>query len=98
MGIPNEKSKSRNITEKNNWLPVASEEKEKFPNLLIKGRKCNNFCIEHPRLCPMTRENWQLVTDEPVEVQDCRKITNHSRGIHRIYLNLIKEIVEDVHM
>ena len=98
MGIPNEKSKSRNITEKNNWLPVASEEKEKFPNLLIKGRKCTNFCIELPRLCPMTRENWQLVTDEPVEVQDCRKITNHSRRIHRIYLNLIKEIAEDVHM
>ena len=40
----------------------------------------------------MTRENQQLVTDEPVGVQDCRKITNSFRGIYRIYPNLIKEI------
>ena len=47
---------------------------------------------------PMIGENRQLVTNElvefekwPVEVQDCRKITDHSRGIHRIYPNLIKE-------
>ena len=40
----------------------------------------------------MIGENWQLVTDEPVEfekipveVQDCRKISDHSRGIYRIY-------------
>ena len=26
-----------------------------------------------------------------VEIQDCRKITNHYRGIYRIYPNLIKE-------
>ena len=39
----------------------------------------------------MTRENQQLVTDEPVGVQDCRKITNSFRGIYRIYPNLIKE-------
>ena len=46
----------------------------------------------------MIRENRQLVTYEPVEfekypveVQDCRKITDHFRGIYRIYLNLIKE-------
>ena len=38
---------------------------------------------------PMIRENWQLVTDEPVEVQDCRKFTYHLRGIYRIYPNLI---------
>ena len=48
--------------------------------------------------CAMIGENRQLVTDKPVEfemklieVQDCRKITNHFRGIHRIYPNLIKE-------
>ena len=46
----------------------------------------------------MIGENRQLVTDDPVEfeklpveVQDCRKITDHFRGIYRIYLNLIKE-------
>ena len=32
----------------------------------------------------------QLVTDRPVEVQDCRKITDHCRGIYRIYPNIIK--------
>jgi hypothetical protein len=36
-------------------------------------------------------ENQELVTDEPVEVQDCRKITDHSRGIYRVYPKLIKE-------
>ena len=43
-------------------------------------------------------ENRQLVTNEPVEfekepveVQDCRIITDHFRGIYRIYSNLIKE-------
>ena len=36
-------------------------------------------------------ENWQLVTYELVEVQDCKKITNHFRGIYRIYPNLLKE-------
>ena len=47
----------------------------------------------------MVRENRQLVTDEPVEfekqpveVQDCMKITRHFRGIYRIYHpNLIKD-------
>ena len=50
-------------------------------------------------------ENRQLVTDEPVEfdkqlvdVQDCRKITHHIRGIYSIYPNLIKENPEDVNM
>ena len=44
--------------------------------------------------------NRQLVIDEPVEfekqtvaieVEDCRKITDHSRGIYRIYPSLMKE-------
>ena len=44
----------------------------------------------------MIRENRQLVTNEPVEfekqpveVQDFRRITDHFRGIHGIYLKLI---------
>ena len=46
----------------------------------------------------MIEENRHLVTNEPVEfekypveVEDCRKITDYFRGIHRIYPNLIKE-------
>ena len=46
----------------------------------------------------MIGENRQLVIDEPVEsekqpveVQDGRRITDHFRGIYRIYPNLIKE-------
>ena len=33
----------------------------------------------------MIKENRQLVIDDLVEVHDCRKITNHFRGIYRIY-------------
>ena len=40
---------------------------------------------------PMIGENRQLVTNEPVEVQDCRKITDYFRGIYRISPRLIKE-------
>ena len=39
----------------------------------------------------MIRENRQLVANEPVEVQDCRKISDHFRGIYRIYPNLVEE-------
>jgi hypothetical protein len=46
----------------------------------------------------MIGENRQLVTYEPVEfeilpveVQDYKKLTDHLRGIYKIYLNLIKE-------
>jgi hypothetical protein len=39
----------------------------------------------------MIVENRQLVTNEPVEVQDCGKMTNHFRGIYRIYPNVIKK-------
>ena len=35
---------------------------------------------------------------EPVEVQRCRKITYHFRGIYTIYPNLMKEKPEDVNM
>ena len=43
------------------------------------------------QLRPTIGENWQLVTDEPVEGQDCRKITDHFRGIYRMYPNSVKE-------
>ena len=39
----------------------------------------------------MIGENRQLVTNEPVEVKDCKKITDHFRGIYKTYPNLIKE-------
>ncbi len=46
----------------------------------------------------MIWENWQLVTNEPVEfekypveVEDYMKIANHFRRIYRIYPNLTKE-------
>jgi hypothetical protein len=40
---------------------------------------------------PMIGENSQLVTNELVEVQDWRKMTDHCRGIYKIYPNLVKE-------
>ena len=39
----------------------------------------------------MVGENQQLVTDEPVEIQDYRKITDCFKGIYKAYPNLIKE-------
>jgi hypothetical protein len=39
----------------------------------------------------MIGENQQLVTDEPVEVGDCRIITDPFRGIFRMNPNLIKK-------
>ena len=40
----------------------------------------------------MIGENMQLlVTDKPVEIQNCRKITDQFRGMYRIYPNLLKE-------
>ena len=39
----------------------------------------------------LIKENRQLVINEPVEVQDCRKITDHFRGIYRVYPSLIKD-------
>ena len=53
------------------------------------------FFVEY---AAMIGKNWQLVTDEPVkfenepvEVQNCKKITHHFRGIYRIYPNFMKE-------
>ena len=46
----------------------------------------------------MVGKNWRLVTNEPVEfenslvaVQDFKIITDHSRGIYRIYIPQINE-------
>jgi hypothetical protein len=39
----------------------------------------------------MIGENRQLVTDDPVEVEDCRKFNDHFRGIDSIYHNLKKK-------
>ena len=47
--------------------------------------------VSIPLTQAMIGENGQLVTNEPVEVQDCTKITDHLRGIYRVYSNLIKE-------
>ena len=54
---------------------------------------------------PMIGKNQQLVTDEPiefekqpVEVQDCRKNSEHFREIYSICPNLIKKKPKDVNM
>jgi hypothetical protein len=39
----------------------------------------------------MNGENWLLVTDDLVEVQDPRKITDCFRGIYGIHLELSKK-------
>ena len=39
----------------------------------------------------MIGENWQFVTDEPVEVADCRNINDQLRGMYRVYPSLIEE-------
>jgi hypothetical protein len=50
----------------------------------------------------MSRENQLLVTDEPVEfqkqpleVEDCRKFTDHFRGIYGIHLKLKRKNPKD---
>ena len=48
-------------------------------------------CLKSNHCTPMIGEDQKLVTNEPVEIEDCRKITDHFRGIFRIYSNLIKE-------
>ena len=57
------------------------------------------------RYAAMIGENRQLVTDEPVEfqkqlveVQDCRRMIDHFRGVYRIYPDLIRGKPEDVNM
>ena len=62
----------------------------KTTTLSEKTHSCNSLS--------MIGENRQLVTDEPVEfekqpveVQDCSKITDRFRGIYIICSNLMKE-------
>jgi hypothetical protein len=45
-----------------------------------------SLIVEH-----FDREIRPLVTDEPVEVQDFRRITDHFRGIYGIYLKLMQK-------
>ena len=57
----------------------------------------NNIGHTNAMFTAVIRDNRWLVADEPVEfekqpveVQDCRKITNHCRGIYRrLYPNLV---------
>jgi hypothetical protein len=59
-----------------------------------KYKKQNTFLVDYMHSWghgTMLGENQQLITNEPVKVQDSRKITNHFRGIYRIYPNLIEE-------
>ena len=39
----------------------------------------------------MIEENRLLVTNEPVEVQDCRKFTAHLKGMYIIFSDFTKE-------
>jgi hypothetical protein len=72
----------------------------------VLGLHCSWYLVSHAKWChlpyfgvygrlhydqPMITENRQLVTNEHVEVQDRRKITDHFRGTYRIYPNVIKE-------
>ena len=47
---------------------------------------------------PMIGENRQLVTNEPVEFEVYKEITDHFRGIYRIYPRFNKGKPEDVNM
>ena len=49
--LPNGKVKHWKLTEKKNWTQVASERKNKNPNVFIKGRQSTDFCIKLPGLC-----------------------------------------------
>ena len=40
----------------------------------------------------MIGENKRFVIDEPVEVGDFRKITDHFEGFDRIYPNFVKDL------
>ena len=74
----------------------------------VLGRRPSHiffWALTISRSQPMIRENRKLVTNEPVEfekqlveVQDCKKITIHSRIMSRMYPNLIKKKPKDVNM
>ena len=56
---------------------------------------CNDFfslCSKLTTSILVYDQGDPLVTDEPVEVYDCKKSTDHFIGIYRIYPNVMKEI------
>ena len=59
----------------------------------LRWARALSLMCEVALIIPRIRENWQLVTDEPVEVEvgDFRRITNHFRRICGIYLKSMKE-------
>ena len=66
------------------------------PWAIVVGPSSKRYTSNHPS--PMIGENRQLLTNEPVEVekqpvevQDCRKITDNFKRIYRTYPNLIEE-------
>ena len=79
-------------------LHDLQESKSEIANCGWRARPLLHNWRTRPRCNAMIGENWQLVTNEPVEfektpgvVQDSRKITDHFRGIYRVYPNLVKE-------
>ena len=40
----------------------------------------------------MSWKNWELVANEPVDIQDFMEFVDHFRGIYRIYLKWITQI------
>ena len=72
---------------KQNWKMSTYMEPAGFR---ITGTLTDYICTNTSRAT--TGANRQFVTDEPVEVQGCRNITVHFRGVYiSIYPNLIKE-------
>ena len=79
-------------------LHDLQESKSEIANCGWRARPLLHNWRTRPRCNAMIGENWQLVTNELVEfektpgvVQDSRKITDHFRGIYRVYPNLVKE-------
>ena len=60
-------------------------------NFLCSCKCTRKHAVHWWMFVTMNRENRLLVTDEPVEVQDFRKITNPFGGIYRTSHNLIKK-------
>ena len=97
--IPNFKENYWPIWRNLPTIPHLNEQKPKDVNM----KPIYIFKIVSQPLMPknlpglMIGKNWQLVTNEPVEfekwpveVQDCRKFTDHFRGVYGIYSNLMK--------
>jgi hypothetical protein len=60
---------------------------------------CDNSIVQDVNKPAVTDEQPVELEKWPVEVQNCRSITHHFRGIYkRIYPTLVKEKPEDVNM